>query len=271
MNGGRYVVSLALGRLARRRGGALGAALGIAAAAAVLAGVLVGGTVAQDRSVAQDVDRLAADTRAVRASWFGVPAGPDEAWSPLDRAATAALERLPAPAPTRIALVRESTIAGAFVGLAAVDGLGPHVLLRSGRLPASLPTGSLRGAASPGPWAAARRPGTARRGGRDGDAALAPALRRLSRTDRQRARRRRARARARSGRGGTTARRPGRSSSPRELQGSCPHRCSRARTAATAGCSRSPAGRRACGRSTGSSEAPTGLGPHCSRARPRGR
>ena len=135
MTGGRFVVSLALGRLARRRSGALGAALGIGAAAAVLAGVLVGGTVAQDRSVAQDVERLAADARAVRASWFGVPAGPEEAWQRLDVAATAELERLPAPSPTRVALVRESTIAGTFVGLAAVDGLGPHVLLRSGRLP----------------------------------------------------------------------------------------------------------------------------------------
>ena len=135
MSGSRYVVSLALGRLGRRGSGALGAALGIAAAAAVLAGVLVGGTVAQDRSVAQDVGRLPADSRAVRASWFGVPAGRDEAWSQLDVAATAELARLPAPTPTRIALVRESTIAGVFVGLAAVEGLGPHVLLRSGRLP----------------------------------------------------------------------------------------------------------------------------------------
>ena len=112
MNGGRYVVSLALGRLARRRGGALGAALGIAAAAAVLAGVLVGGTVAQDRSVAQDVERLPADARAVRAvvvrrarrAGRGVAAA-----RPCgDRGARAGSRR---PAPTRIALVRESTIA----------------------------------------------------------------------------------------------------------------------------------------------------------------
>ena len=34
-----------------------------------------------------------------------------------------------------IVLVREATLGGAFVGLAAVDGLAPHVLLRSGRLP----------------------------------------------------------------------------------------------------------------------------------------
>ena len=130
-----YVVSLALHRLRRRDGGALTAALGIAAASGVLAGILVGGTVAKDRSVAQDVERLPASSRAVRASWFGVPAGAVEGWSKLDRQARAALAPLPAGKPVSIALFRESTIGGVFVGLAAVDGLAPHVLLRTGRLP----------------------------------------------------------------------------------------------------------------------------------------
>ena len=85
--------------------------------------------------MAQDVERVPADARAVRTAWFGVPAGADERWPTLDEQATAALAELPAPAPTRIALVRESTIGGRFVGLAAVDGLAPHVILRSGRLP----------------------------------------------------------------------------------------------------------------------------------------
>ena len=97
-------------------GGAVAAALGIAAAAAVLAGILVGGTVAKDRSVAQDVERLPAAPRAVRASWFGVPAGAEEAWPTLDRQARAALAPLPAGDPVSIALVRESTIGGVFVG-----------------------------------------------------------------------------------------------------------------------------------------------------------
>ena len=136
MSGARYVIGLALGRLGRRGGGAVGAALGIAAAAAVLAGIMAGGTIAEDRSVAQDVERLRADTRAVRATWFGVPVGDEERWTSLDRAARDELAALPVPAPTRIALVRESTIGGVFVGLAAVDGLEPHVVLRSGRLPA---------------------------------------------------------------------------------------------------------------------------------------
>ena len=135
MRSARYVVSLAIRRLRRRDGGALPAALGIAAAGAVLAGILVGATVAKDRSVAQDVERLPAASRAVRASWFGVPAGREEAWPTLDRQARRALAPLPAGAPAPIVLVRESTIGGAFVGLAAVDGLAPHVVLRSGRLP----------------------------------------------------------------------------------------------------------------------------------------
>ena len=135
MRSGWYVVTLAGRRLRRREGGALGAAVGIAAAAAVLAGILVGATVAKDRSVAQDVERLPAASRAVRASWFGVPASRDESWRTLDRQVRAALARLPAGDPVPIVLVRESTIGGVFVGLAAVDGLAPYVVLRSGRMP----------------------------------------------------------------------------------------------------------------------------------------
>jgi FtsX-like permease family len=130
-----YVLGLAFGRIRRRDGGALVAALGIAAATAVLAGILAGATVAKDRGVAQDVDRLPAAAGSVRAVWFGAPSGPEEEWQRLDRAARAALAPLPARPPVAIALVRESTIGGVFVGLAAVDGLAPHVLLRSGRLP----------------------------------------------------------------------------------------------------------------------------------------
>ncbi len=135
MRSAAYVVGLSFRRLRRRDGGALGAALGIAAAAAVLAGILVGATVAKDRSVAQAVDRLPAADRAVRASWFGVPAGPDEAWPFLDRQARAALAPIHAGTPVPIVLVREATLGGAFVGLAGVDGLAPYVLLRSGRMP----------------------------------------------------------------------------------------------------------------------------------------
>jgi len=135
VRGAGYVVALAVRRLRRRESGAVVAALGITAAAAVLALILAGTTVAKDRALAQDVDRLPAAARSVRAVWFGVPADPEDGWRGLDRRARAALAPLPAGDPTAIALVRESTVGGRFVGLAAVDGLAPYVQLRSGRLP----------------------------------------------------------------------------------------------------------------------------------------
>jgi hypothetical protein len=135
VKGAGYVLGLAARRLGRRDGGALVAALGITAAAAVLALIVAGTTVAKDRAVAQDVDRLPAATRSVRAVWFGVPAGPGDDWRGLDRTARNALASLPTGDATAIVLVREGTVGGAFVGLAAVDGLSPYVLLRSGRLP----------------------------------------------------------------------------------------------------------------------------------------
>jgi hypothetical protein len=135
VRGAGYVLGLSLHRLRRGGSGALVAALGITAAAAVLALILAGTTVAKDRALAQDVDRLPAASRAVRAVWFGVPSGPEDGWPGLDRRAREALAPLPASRPTTIALVREGTVGGSFVGLAAVDGLAPYVQLRSGRLP----------------------------------------------------------------------------------------------------------------------------------------
>ena len=135
MRSARYVVWLAWRRLRRRGSGALVAALGLAVAAAVLAGVLAGVTIAADRATAQAVERIPASARAVRAVWFGVPAGPDEAHGVLDRSVRRALSDIGLGEPTPLLLVRESTVAGRFVGLAAVDGLAEHVTLRSGRLP----------------------------------------------------------------------------------------------------------------------------------------
>ncbi len=135
MSSARYVTWLAWRRIRRRGSGALVAALGLAVAAAVLAGVLAGVTIAADRATAQAVERIPASSRAVRGVWFGVPAGADESYGVLDRSVRSALSGLPLGEPTPLLLVRESTVAGRFVGLAAVDGLAPHVLLRSGRLP----------------------------------------------------------------------------------------------------------------------------------------
>jgi hypothetical protein len=111
------------------------AVLGLAVAAAVLAGVLTGVTIAADRATAQAVERVPASARAIRAVWFGVPSGPGEAHGVLDGEVRKALSGLPLAGPTPLILVRESTVAGRFVGLAAVDGLARHVTLRSGRLP----------------------------------------------------------------------------------------------------------------------------------------
>ena len=131
----RFVASLAVRSVRARRGSGLAAGLGIAAAAAVLIVVLVGATVARDRSITQTIERLPEPSRSVRAVWFGVPHGDQESWAALDRSARGALAETSLPTPTSIVLVRESTIAGRFVGLAAVDGLRPYVELHSGRMP----------------------------------------------------------------------------------------------------------------------------------------
>jgi hypothetical protein len=129
-----YVLGLAGTRIARRPGPYLLAAAGLAAGAAVVVGVLGGRAVAQDRSVSQAIERIPDEARSLRAVWFGVPVGADDALPRLDRRVRAALAGEPG-RPTRLVLVRESTIAGTFAGLGAVDGLAPHVVLRSGRLP----------------------------------------------------------------------------------------------------------------------------------------
>ena len=83
----RYVAWVAWRRPRRRDSGALAAALGLAVAAAALSAVLGSVTIAADRSTSQAVERLPASVRAVRAVWFGVPAGPEEAHARLDRQA----------------------------------------------------------------------------------------------------------------------------------------------------------------------------------------
>lgn len=135
MSSVRYVLWLAWRRVSRRDSGALIAGLGLAVATAVLAGVLSGVTIATDRATAQSVERIPADARSVRAVWFGVPSGGDEARPILDREVRKALAGFPLAGPTPLVLVRESTVAGHFVGLTAVDGLARHVILHSGRLP----------------------------------------------------------------------------------------------------------------------------------------
>ena len=134
MRSAAFVVGLAWKRLTRRGSGALLAAAGLAIATSALAGVLAGVTIATDRATAAAIERIPTDERSVRAAWFGVP-GDGEQLGALDRHVEEAFGGLGLDAPTPLVLFRESTVAGRFVGISAVDGVAEHVLLRSGRMP----------------------------------------------------------------------------------------------------------------------------------------
>jgi hypothetical protein len=130
-----YPLKLAGVRLAKRAPTAVLAAAGVAAGAAMLATVLAGTVVARDESVTRAVEEIPAAQRSVRAGWFGVPGQSSEDLAGLDRRARQTLAGVAAGEPASFVLFRESTIAGTFLGLGAVDGLGDWVTLRSGRLP----------------------------------------------------------------------------------------------------------------------------------------
>ena len=129
-----YPARLASIRMTRRTPTALLAAAGVAAGAAMLATVLAGTVVARDESVGRAVEEIPAAQRAVRAAWFGIPAL-DEDHQGLERTAREAIADVVPTDPTAFVLFRESTIAGTFLGLGAIDGLDDWVTLRSGRLP----------------------------------------------------------------------------------------------------------------------------------------
>lgn len=137
MRSAGFVVALAWKRLVRRESGALVTAAGLAAATAALAGVLAGTTIATDRATADAIERIPAAQRSVRAAWFGIPGAPTERLPVLDRAVSDAFDGLALDGPTPLVLFRESTVAGRFVGITAIDGLAGDVVLRSGRLPAT--------------------------------------------------------------------------------------------------------------------------------------
>ncbi|MBA3476611.1 MAG: hypothetical protein H0T10_07665, partial [Actinobacteria bacterium] len=131
-----YPLRLVGARLGRRSAPVVLVVLGIAAGAAVVFGGRAGTLVAQDRAVAQAVERIPEGARSVRAVWFGVPAQSNEPQPALDRRARSALARAGVGKATSLVLFRESTIAGTFAGLGGVENLGRWVTLRSGRLPA---------------------------------------------------------------------------------------------------------------------------------------
>ena len=79
------------------------------------------------------MERIPAASRSVRAVWFGVPVGDDQAYRSLDGDVRERLTDVGLPGPTPIVLFRESTVAGHFVSLAGVEGLGRYVRQRAGR------------------------------------------------------------------------------------------------------------------------------------------
>ena len=130
-----YPLRLVRARLATWSGPVVLVVLGIAAGASVVVGGRAGTVVAQDRAVAQAVERIPDGSRSVRAVWFGVPGQSDEPQPVLERRARAALRHAVAVDARALVLFRESTIGGTFAGLGGVQGLGTQVSLRSGRLP----------------------------------------------------------------------------------------------------------------------------------------
>ncbi|HEX4930478.1 MAG TPA: hypothetical protein VFV62_07180, partial [Gaiellaceae bacterium] len=132
-----YPLRLVAARLGRRSPPVVLVVLGVAAGAAVVLGGRAGTLVAQDRAVAQAVERIPEGQRSVRAVWFGLPALSDESHARVDERARNALAAVGVASPTSIVLFRETTIGGAFAGLGGVERLGRWVTLRSGRLPRS--------------------------------------------------------------------------------------------------------------------------------------
>ncbi len=130
-----YVVSLAGRRLRRWSGARLVVVLGIAAGAALVLGVRVATTVAQDRALAQAIERIPEGSRSVRAVWFGVPGANGEPQPALDASVRRAFAGVDLPPSTAVVLLRETTLAGVFAGLGGIEDLGRWVRLRSGRLP----------------------------------------------------------------------------------------------------------------------------------------
>jgi hypothetical protein len=128
-----FVLRLAGIRLRRRLGRVALATLGIAAGAATLATVLGAGAVARDQSLARALERLPAEQRVVRGSWFGTAV--DQAgFRELDNSVQTTFRGIGS-RPIRAVQFRQTDIAGHGFNLAAADQLRRWIRLRSGRLP----------------------------------------------------------------------------------------------------------------------------------------
>ena len=143
-----YPLRLVAARLGRRSAPVVLVVLGIAAGAAVVLGGRAGALVAQDRAVAQAIERIPEGQRSVRAVWFGIPAQSEEPYRALDTRARRALARTDTGRPTSLVLFRETSLGGTFAGLGGVEELGRWVTVRSGRLPRPCTARALRGTAA---------------------------------------------------------------------------------------------------------------------------
>ena len=265
-----FVAGLAWRRLRRRDGGVAVTALGLVVATAVLAGVLAGVTIATDRSTAQAIERIPTAQRSVRAVWFGVPAGASERLRVLDGEVGKGLSGIGLPGPVPLLLFRESTVAGHFVGITAVDGVASQVVLRSGRLPHRCTPARCevlrlrgRGALPNSPGLRLVQVGTATL--RSGSSSATSSAQRTPRPSMRRVPLRS------SARGGITGRRRRRSSSPRAARRSSGPLRSRGPTGRTRGCGRSLRESRGSGTSTASCAAASAHASSSPIARPRSR
>jgi hypothetical protein len=131
-----FPLRLAAVRLSHRGGRTALLAAGIAAGAAVLAVVLGGSLVAQDEQTARALERVPAGQRtltAVYADLGTVRYG--ETLATIEPRVRRALAAVTPTAPVRVLQYKLLRIEGALVNLAAIDGVGDWVRLRSGRLP----------------------------------------------------------------------------------------------------------------------------------------
>jgi hypothetical protein len=131
-----FPLRLARVRIANRGGRTALLAAGIAAGGAVLAGVLGGSLVAQDEQTARALSHVPASERNVTAVYsdLGVSrrGATLETTEPLVHRA---LQTVTPAEPVRVLQYKLLRVEGSLVNLAAIDGLGNWVRLRSGRLP----------------------------------------------------------------------------------------------------------------------------------------
>ena len=132
-----YPLRLVGARLGSWSGPVVLVVLGIAAGASVVVGGRVGALVAQDRAVAQAVERIPDGSRSVRAVWFGVPGQSDEPQPVLDGAPVPRSRQVVDADARALVLFRETHDRGHLRrARRASRGSGRRWPLRSGRLPA---------------------------------------------------------------------------------------------------------------------------------------